>query len=59
MLQTSLDELIVFNKKQIHKLPELKEVLAEVPCLSCPESLETHCDIEGCMKLTAWLGGHP
>jgi hypothetical protein len=45
----------VFRKNK--ELQQLEEVLADAPCLSCPQSLESHCDIEGCHKLTAWLLG--
>jgi len=38
-------------------LQNINEVLSDAPCLSCPQSLEPKCDIEGCPKLTAWLIG--
>ena len=53
--QTSITEHLVFVK---HKdLPNISEVLSDAPCLSCPQSLETKCDVTGCQKLTAWLIG--
>jgi hypothetical protein len=55
-MQTSITELIVFDGKH-KKLQQLKEVLAEPPCFTCLECTED-CDVEGCSKLTDWLGGH-
>jgi hypothetical protein len=43
-------------------LQHLRDVLADPPCLSCPESMLPQCNekdggVEGCPKLTAWLLG--
>jgi hypothetical protein len=56
--QTTLEQIKVYDGR--HKstsIQTLQNVLEDVPCLSCPESLEVKCDIEGCPKLTAWLIG--
>ena len=59
-MQTFITERLVFHKN--NKLQKLEEVLADTPCLSCPESMLPQCNvkdggIEGCPKITAWLLG--
>ncbi len=54
-IQTSILERIVYEKPKT--LPHISDVLSEVPCFICPESISSICDVKGCHKLTAWLKG--
>jgi hypothetical protein len=48
---------IVYKNVQT-ELPNLDDVLAEVPCMVCSKSLtEKPCDVNGCAKLSAWAAG--